>query len=271
MSHESLNTTELDAPLKQIIYEAGTFARKEFLNFSSNDIEYKGKNDLFSYVDVQTERILKDRCRELLPGSGFINEESENEPGTNGYQWIIDPIDGTTNFVHGVPFFSISLALYKGEEAHMGYVYHVMADELFWAIRGRGAFCNDQPIEVRSTPELAHAILATGFPFKDFSWADDYFQMLKIFMERSHGLRRIGSAALDLAFVAAGRFDGFFEYGLNPWDLAAGALLVTEAGGTVTDFDGGNSYVFGGQLISSNGRIHPEMQEVIAKGIGQNV
>jgi myo-inositol-1(or 4)-monophosphatase len=249
--------------IEQIIREAGAFAREEFLNFSRKHIEYKGTNDLFSYVDVETEKKLKDSFRELLPGAGFINEEGANEEGSNAYRWIIDPIDGTTNFTHGVPLFAICVALQKSEETIMGFVYEVAHDEMFAAQKGKGATCNGEPIQVSGVKQLSKSLVATGFPYTNFSWMDDYMRMLTDFMQASHGLRRLGSAAIDLVYVASGRFEGFFEFGLNSWDVAAGGLIVQEAGGRVTDFEGKDNFIFGKELVASNGAIHDEMMEVV--------
>ena len=245
--------------ITDIIQEAGAFARKEFLAFSTESIVYKGKNDLVSYVDVETEKMLKAAFRGVLPGAGFINEEGDNEIGENAYRWIIDPIDGTTNFTHGIPLFAISVALQKNEKTVMGWVYEVMHDEMFFAEKGQGAFLNGDRISVSSIDKLAESILATGFPYTEFSWMDEFMQMLRRFMRTSHGIRRMGSAAIDLVYVACGRFEGFFEIGLNPWDVAAGALIVQEAGGQVTAFDGGEDYLFGKQIVATNRLIHDEV------------
>lgn len=261
----------LHQAIMDAIRQAGAFARQEFLQFSAEHIEYKGKNDLFSYVDVQTERMLEASLGALVPGAGFLNEEGGAREGDGDYVWIIDPIDGTTNFIHGMPLFSISVALQHQGQVVAGYIYSVMADELFAALRGGGATLNGNPISVSGTRKLADSLLATGFPYREFSWIQDYIRMFTEFMQRSHGLRRLGSAAIDLAFVACGRLEGFFEFGLNPWDVAAGGLIVSEAGGKVTDFNGGDGYVFGRQLLASNGHIHREMYEVIQSRIGDRL
>lgn len=249
--------------IEAIIRKAGAFAREEFLNFSRKDIEYKGKNDLFSYVDVETEKMLKAGFRKLLPGAGFINEEGEDEAGENGFRWIIDPIDGTTNFTHGLPLFAISVALQFEEETIMGIVYEVAHDEMFTAEKGKGARLNGNPISVSEIDNLSEGLVATGFPYTKFDWLDDYMDMLKHIMKESHGIRRLGSAAIDLIYVACGRFESFFEIGLNPWDVAAGALIVTEAGGKVTDFQDGPNFLFGRQIVASNAHVHQQMLEVI--------
>ncbi len=249
--------------IENIIREAGEFARKAFLAFSRSDIRYKGTNDLFSFVDVQTEQKLKTAFQALLPGAGFINEEGEDEQGENAFRWIIDPIDGTTNFTHGLPLFAISVALQYEEETIVGIVYEVMHDEMFVAEKGKGATLNGKRISVSEVAKLSESLVATGFPYTKFAWLDDFMEMLKDFMKESHGIRRLGSAAIDLVHVACGRFESFFEIGLNPWDIAAGALIVTEAGGKVTDFQGDDGFLFGRQIVASNGRVHEEVLGVI--------
>lgn len=264
--HMSRLTEVLDvAEVEGVIREAGAFARKEFLGFSRKSIVYKGHNDLVSYVDVETEKMLKAGFRELLPGAGYINEEGEDEASVNGFRWIIDPIDGTTNFTHGLPVFAISVALqYKGETV-LGIVYEVAHDEMFVAVKGKGASLNSKPISVSDIDNLSEGLVATGFPYTKFDWLDDYMEMLTDFMRETHGIRRLGSAAIDLVFVACGRFEGFFEIGLNPWDVAAGALIVEEAGGKVTDFEGEDEFLFGRKILASNGHVHKQMLGVINK------
>ncbi len=252
-----LNQTEL------AVKEAGEFARNAFQNFSRQQVEYKGKNDLFSYVDVQTEQLLKEKLGTLLPGAGFIGEETADAQAINDYTWIVDPIDGTTNFVHGIPMFAISVALRQGTEVVLGIVYEVIGDELFAAYKGGGATLNGEAIQVSECKVLAESLIGTGFPKKGLSSLDEYLKLVAYMLAASHGIRRMGSAAIDLVYVACGRLEGFFEWGLNPWDVAAGALIVQEAGGIVSDFKGGNDYLFGKQIIASNGHIQEDLEEVI--------
>lgn len=250
--------------LSHLISTTADYIRAEGEKFHAGLIEYKGRNNLVSYVDVTAERMLVEGCSRILPGSGFLNEEGGETPSTNGYRWIIDPLDGTTNFMHGVPAFSISVALQKDGETVLGIVHDVMRGEQFTAEKGRGAHLNGAPIRVSPATDLGQCLLATGFPYTSFDRVNDYLAVLKAFMEACHGIRRFGSAALDLAWVACGRFDGFFEYGLNPWDVAAGGLIVQEAGGRVTDFAGSDNFVFGRQIAASNGPVHPQMMAIIA-------
>ncbi|MFK7970586.1 MAG: inositol monophosphatase [Bacteroidia bacterium] len=254
---------DLHAQIPALIKRAGAFALKEFKSFSSKHIEFKGKNNMFTYVDVRTEEILKEGLNELLPGAGFINEESDNQEGETDYTWIIDPIDGTTNFIHGVPLFAICVALQYQDEIMLGYIYEVSHDEMYSAVVGEGAFLNDEPIRVSVAPTLSDSLVGTGFPYRQGPGYEDYLRLVTKVLKETHGMRRLGSAAIDLAYVAAGRLEGFLEFGLSPWDVAAGALIVQEAGGTVTDFKGGDNYIFGKRIIATNGLIHNEAVEII--------
>lgn len=247
-----------------LVKEVGDFIRYEAQNFDESKIQYKGKNDLVSFVDQEAEKRLVKGLGELLPGSGFIAEEGTSTHRSDTYNWIIDPLDGTTNFTHGLPIFSISVALLKRKELSLGVVYDVMRDECFHASKGNGAFLNHVSIEVSKVSTLDKALLATGFPYYDFEQMKAYLTILNDFMQNSHGLRRMGSAAIDLVYTACGRFEGFFEYNLNAWDVAAGALIVQEAGGTVTDFKGENDFLFGREIIAANA-VHPEMLKIIQK------
>ena len=256
---------QIETPLKALILETGDYIREEFRRFSFSDVKYKSVSNPVTHVDVQADALLKAGCRALIPGSGFINEESGEEQGENGYTWIIDPIDGTTNFAHGIPHFSISVGLKYHDELLMGKIYDVMRGEMFAAIKGQGATLSGQPIRVSGIPRLEESVIATGFPYGDFPWLGDFLNLVMHLIKKGHGLRRMGSAALDLAYVASGRMEGFFEMGLSPWDIAAGVLIVKEAGGQVSDFEGGNAY-FNGSLFASNGKIHNEVLAAMQEG-----
>lgn len=244
--------------------QAGSFLKKEAEGFTPDMIELKGHNNLVSYVDKTCEELIVKRLREILPEAGFITEEGTAGSEGQSLQWVIDPLDGTTNFVHGLPVYSVSLALLRDGEAILGVVNEVSRDECFHAVKGRGAFCNGRPIRVSKAQHVHESLLATGFPYNDFTKIMPYLNILNELMKSSHGLRRMGSAAVDLAYVACGRFEGFFEFNLNSWDVAAGVLLVTEAGGTVTDFKGGSNYIFGRELIAGCG-IQAELLKTIKK------
>ncbi|GAB3877963.1 inositol monophosphatase family protein [Hymenobacter segetis] len=262
-----LDFTQLSHDLAALCRTTAEFIREEAATFDRAKIEHKGVHDLVSYVDQETERRLVAGLRQLLPEAGFITEEGTAGPDahTEEFVWIIDPLDGTTNFVHGLPVYCISVALTQHRELVVGVVHEVGRDESFRAVRGGGAFCNDQPIRVTDVAELNSSLIATGFPYKDFGKMDAFLQILGAFFTRSHGVRRLGSAAADLAYVAAGRCEGFFEFNLNSYDVAAGILLVREAGGHVTQFLTDGDPLFGREIVASNQLIHAEMQATIGQ------
>ena len=262
-----MDFTQLSHDLAALCRTTAQFIRQEAANFDRTRVELKGVHDLVSYVDQETERRLVAGLRELLPEAGFITEEGTAGPDTHTeeFTWIIDPLDGTTNFVHGLPVYSISVALLHQKELVVGVVHEVNRDESFRAVRGGGAFCNDQPIHVTDIAALNDSLIATGFPYKDFGRMDAFLQILGAFFTRSHGVRRLGSAAVDLAYVAAGRCEGFFEFNLNAYDVAAGILLVREAGGHVTQFLLDGDPLFGREVLASNAHIHSEMQATIGE------
>ncbi|UBM59405.1 inositol monophosphatase [Marinilongibacter aquaticus] len=256
--------------LKQIIADventakkAGLFIAEEAKKFSVSKVEYKDVNNVVSYVDKEAEKMIVASLSELLPSAGFITEEgTADTDDLDALNWIIDPLDGTANFIHGVPNYSVSLALAKGKEVLLGVIYHIPADEMYTAIKGNGAFCNGAEIRVAASKKLGESLLATGFPYYKFDHMEDYLQILESLMQKTHGLRRFGSAAIDLAYVAKGHFDGFYEYNLNSWDMAAGVLLVQEAGGKVTDFKGADNFLFGGDVVAGNA-VHAELLDEI--------
>jgi len=258
---------QLSHDLAALCRTTAQFIRQEAATFDRTKVEQKGLHDLVSYVDQETERRLVAGLRQLLPEAGFITEEGTAGPDTHTgeFTWIIDPLDGTTNFVHGLPVYSISVALLHRKELAVGVVHEVNRDESFRAVRGGGAFCNGQPIHVSDVPALNNALIATGFPYTDFGLLSRYLPVLGAFMTRSHGVRRLGSAAVDLAYVAAGRFEAFFEFNLNAYDVAAGILLVREAGGHVTQFLEVGDPLFGREVLASNGLLHTEMQVTIGE------
>ncbi|RMG55884.1 MAG: inositol monophosphatase [Bacteroidetes bacterium] len=263
-----MSTIDLDhiaAQVPALLKKTGQFITEEFQRFSFDQVDYKAENDPFTFVDVEADKRLTAGCAALLPGSGFLNEELEGRPSENGYRWIIDPIDGTANFTHGVPHFCTSLALTYEDELLLGYVYEPVFGQLFHARKGAGAFLNGQPLAVNQRTQIGNALVATGFPYAKGEWLHRYLKVLAEVQFAAQGVRRFGSAALDLAYVAAGRLGGFYEVDLKPWDVAAGALLVTEAGGKVTDFSGGGQYLFGRQLIASNGHIHEDLGSILRK------
>lgn len=258
-----MNYQELCLQVAALSKEAGSFIRKERENFDVSLVTDKGVHMLVSYVDVNAEKILVEGLTKLLPGSGFITEENTIDKQHPEFTWIIDPLDGTTNFIHGLPVFSVSVALLQNNETVIGVVYEVMKDECFYAWKNGDAFLNGEKINVSKVPTLHQSLLATGFPYYDFGKMDEYLALLRDFMKITHGLRRLGSAAVDLAYVACGRFDGFFEYGLQAWDVAGGAFILQRAGGKVTDFNGGDNYLFGNEMVASSPSIFNEFLSTI--------
>lgn len=243
--------------------QAGDFIRQERKLFSSDRIEYKGLNDLVSYVDKGAEQIIVSGLEKVLPESGFITEEKTTTKIGERYNWIIDPLDGTTNFIHGLPVFSVSIALKEYDELVLGVVYEINQDECFYAWKDAPAYLNGQEIKVSQAPTIADSLIATGFPYYDFIKQPQYIDLLNYLMQNCHGLRRLGSAATDLAYTAAGRFDAFYEYNLNAWDVAAGIVIMKQAGGHVINFKGGDEVLDTRELLATNGKLTGEMLTVI--------
>lgn len=259
---------DLDKILSYVIEtgkEAGAYIRQERNNFGWSKVEQKQNfSDLVSYVDKEAEKLIINRLEGLIPEAGFITEEGMADFKGEVYNWVIDPLDGTTNYLHRLPVFSTSIALLKGKKEILGVVYEINLDECFSAIYGGGAYLNGTPIRVSETESLDESLIATGFPYSSFDKMPQYLRIINHLAERTHGIRRLGSAAVDLAYVACGRLEGFFEFGLKPWDMAAGALIVNEAGGVVTDFQGTRDYLFGQKagLVSACG-IHSGLLKLI--------
>ncbi|MGE4292577.1 MAG: inositol monophosphatase family protein [Desulfovibrio sp.] len=227
-------------------------------------IRKKGDNDLVTETDVAVEELLKRRLAVLLPGSRFLAEESASGTRLADRTWIIDPLDGTTNFAHGLPFVATSVALWHRGGPLLGVVNLPLLGELFTALRGRGARCNGEPIQVSETEELSQSLVATGFPYDIPTYLPEILKNLEKMLPNTRGVRRPGAAALDLAYVACGRYDGFYESALQPWDTAAGLLLVEEAGGRITRYDQAQPYTPGdASLLASNGRIHDQMSALL--------
>ena len=249
----------------ELTKKVGFFIKEQRNSFTSNKIEVKGRNDFVSYVDKTAEEQLVAGLSILLPEAGFIAEEGTSTLKGEEYNWIIDPLDGTTNFIHGVPCFAISIALMRKDMLVMGVIYEINLDECFYAWEGSKAYMNGKEIHVSENATLASSLLATGFPYYDYERIDAYMDLFKYFMKNTRGLRRLGSAATDLAYVACGRFEGFYEYSLQPWDVAAGAFIVQRAGGKVTDFKGEENYVFGKEIIAGNTNSFDELLGAVKK------
>jgi myo-inositol-1(or 4)-monophosphatase len=261
-----MNEKELGELTKRaigVIKIAGEFITNEAKSFRQSAVEYKGSNDLVSYVDKTAEEILVKGLQGILPESSFITEENTVKETDAKFKWIIDPLDGTTNFVHGIPCYCISVALMDENKLVAGIIHELNLDECFYAWLGGGAWLNGKAIRVSEINKLEKSLLATGFPYTNYSRMKPYMEVFDWCMRNTHGLRRLGSAAADMAYVAAGRFEGFYEYGLNAWDIAAGIIIIEEAGGKVSDFSGGDNALFGKELISTNSKIFEEFLEVV--------
>ena len=251
--------------VSEVAREAGEFIRQERKSFNADRIEIKGLNDLVSYVDKTAEQKIVAALQKILPEAGFITEEKTTTKVGERYNWIIDPLDGTTNFIHGLPVYSVSIALQDHDELVAGVVYEVNQDECFYASNDTPAYLNGKEIRVSNAPSISSSLLATGFPYYDFSKQQQYINLFTELMKSCHGLRRMGSAAVDLAYTACGRFEAFYEYNLNSWDIAAGVVIVKQAGGHVVNFSGGDEVLNSRELLATNGKITGEMLEMISK------
>lgn len=262
-----MNLQNITLKVAAVVDDAGKFIQKELKHFDKSKIEHKAHvSDLVSYVDKEAEKILVDGLRRILPEAGFITEEETVKQENKSLMWLIDPLDGTTNFLHQVPLFSTSVGLMEDGKMVSGVILDTNRDECFYGYKGGGAWCNDDRIHVSQPKSLQECMIATGIPFYNFEKLDAYIDILKILMKNSHGLRRCGSAAIDMAWVAAGRFDAYFEYNIQSYDIAAGCIILQEAGGKVSDFKAGKDYIFGRNIIATCGdTIHEELQQIIEK------
>jgi len=254
-----MHLQEITTKVIEVSKLAGAFIRRERETFSAEKIEFKGLNDLVSYVDKTAEEIIVKGLEDILPEAGFITEEQTTTKLGERYNWIIDPLDGTTNFIHGLPVFSVSIALKEYDELVIGVVYEVNLDECFYAWKGSAAYLNGKEIKVSAAPTISDSLIATGFPYYDFSKQAQYIALFTHLMKSCHGLRRLGSAAVDLAYTACGRFDAYYEYNLNPWDVAAGIVIVRQAGGHVVNYSGGDEILNSRELLATNGKLTGEM------------
>lgn len=259
------NLDQLTSAVCALSRSTGKFLRKERENFSLSRVMVKGRNNFVSDVDKSAEEQIVASLRGLLPEAGFIAEEGTAGCSNERYRWVVDPLDGTTNFIHGLAPYAVSIALMDGDEVVLGVVHEAVADECFYAWKGSKAFLNGREIHVSEVAAVETSLIATGFPYYNFDKIQRYMNSLAYFMRQSHGMRRLGSAATDLAYVACGRFEAFYEYSLQPWDVAAGSLIVRQAGGKVSDFSGGSSYIFGQELVSTNANIYEEFLEIVKK------
>ncbi len=246
-----------------LVKSTGDFIKNELYQVEKSQIETKDLNSLVSYVDKEAEQLLVAGLKKILPDSGFITEENTIAQETKEATWIIDPLDGTSNYLHRIPHFSVSVGLMIGNEIVVGIVLHAYSGECFYAWQGGGAYLDGKRISVSDTSAVGSALIATGFPY-EVDDVEPLIRTLGYFMRYARGIRRMGSAALDLAYVACGRFDCYYEISINAWDVAGGIIIVKEAGGVVSDFKGNDDYLFGRNIIVANPNIHKNVQEIIA-------
>jgi myo-inositol-1(or 4)-monophosphatase len=263
----SLSLPEITKLVCAASNKAADFIRSNVGEVSKDQIESKEQNSLVSYVDKTAEKILVEALTPIFPSPGFITEEDTVDNSRNEYTWIIDPLDGTTNFLQQIPIFSVSVGLAYQGEIIVGCVIDVMQDDCYYAWKGGGAWVNDKPIHVSGRSEMTEAIIATGFPYYEPDKLDKLTDLFREVLAKVRGIRRLGSAALDLTYVACGKMDAFYETQLNPWDIAAGTILVREAGGKVTDFSGNGDFVAKKQIIGSNGLLHQDVTDILARHV----
>lgn len=250
---------------QELTISVGDFIRQQKNKISSEVIEKKGTHDFVTYVDKNAEQKIVAGLQNIIPGAGFITEEQTITKKGDKYNWIIDPLDGTTNYIHGIQPYAISIALMEDKDIILGVVYEVGLYECFYAWKGSKAYLNQKEINVSKAKSLQDSLIATGFPYCDYKRLPCFMDTLKYFMKNSHGVRRLGSAATDLVYVACGRFDAFYEYSLSSWDVAAGAFIVQQAGGKVSDFSGGNNYIFGKEIIATNNYVFNEFLGIVKR------
>jgi myo-inositol-1(or 4)-monophosphatase len=260
-----IDLKDICAEIEKAARETSDFIQSESLGFDITRTVKKGFNNFVSYVDKGSERMIVKKLSLLLPEAGFLAEEGTSKKIGVKYCWVIDPLDGTTNFLHGLNPYAISIALKEYDEVIAGVVYEVSRNESFTAWKEGGAWLNGTRIQVSKAAKLSDSLIATGIPYTDFNQLEAYMKCLTYFCKHTHGIRRLGSAATDLAYIACGRFEAFYEYGLQPWDIAAGMLLVREAGGRVSDFSGNEKNITGEEFVAANSAVFSEFLEIVSK------
>jgi myo-inositol-1(or 4)-monophosphatase len=260
-----MDLKDICSKVEDIAAETAAFIIKESERFNKNLTKTKGLHDYVSYVDIGAEKMLIEKLGRLLPEAGILAEEGTSPKKGAKFCWIIDPLDGTTNFLHKLHPFSISIALSEYNDVIAGIVFEAGGKETFSAWKNGGAWLNGKKINVSLSADLSNSLIATGFPYKDFGRLKDYLKSFEYFLRNSQGVRRMGSASIDLAYVACGRFEAFYEYGLNPWDVAAGTILIREAGGIVSDFSGNEKNLTGMEIVAANNLVYNEFLEIVSK------
>jgi myo-inositol-1(or 4)-monophosphatase len=273
MGTETMNRGDFLDTAVRAARSAGEIILENLGSLSGDDIDVKQASDFVTRVDRESEQIVIDTIRDRFPGHHFLAEESVKETDEHEYRWIIDPLDGTTNFIHSYPAFSVSIALEHNQEVITGVILDPQKNELFTAEKGKGAYLNGLPVNTSRRTDLSDSLITTGFPFRHKDMIDPYLKLFKNIFYRVSDIRRAGSAALDLAHLACGRCDAFFEIGLSAWDVAAGSIIIREAGGIITDFGGGPDCLKTGNVVAGTSAIHPKiLREVkgVFKGIIDN-
>jgi myo-inositol-1(or 4)-monophosphatase len=259
-----MNLSEICKGIESIARETGNFIMSETEGFDIGSAERKGFNDYVTHVDRGAEKMLVEKLGKLIPEAGFLVEENTSSKKGVKYTWVVDPLDGTTNFIHGIHPYAISIGLMEHDEIIAGVVHEAAGEETFTAWKEGGAWLNGKKIVVSGADKASLSLIATGFPYKDFTRLDRYLKCLGWLLNNTHGVRRMGAASVDLAYVACGRYEVFFEYGLNPWDVAAGIILIREAGGIVSDYSGKQDNLTGLEILASNRAVYPEILEIIS-------
>ncbi len=252
---------------QKTIKETSKYIISQALRLHEIEPKEKSLNNLVSEVDITAEHMLVEMLSKVLPEAGFITEENSTLQQKKEFTWVIDPLDGTTNFLHGLPFYSISVGLLHHDEPVLGIVHDVARNEQFYGYKNGGAFVDGKQLNITSSKQLIESLIVMGFFYNETDVLEQFLNIIRRLVNECRGFRRLGSAALDLAYVAAGRCDGFFEFNLNAWDVCAGALLVTEAGGCISDFNGTNNYIFGKQIIAAREGTYQQLLSLIKKEI----
>jgi myo-inositol-1(or 4)-monophosphatase len=253
-----------------IAEEAGNFIRHEATIFNREEIKQKDTHDFVSYVDINSEKLIVEKLSGLFPGAGFITEEGTTQKNEAEFTWVIDPLDGTTNFMHNIGLHSVSIGLTHKGEPVAGAILSVESKELFYGWKNGGAWMNNKRIHVSDTSSIGLSLLGTGFPIKKYARLDDYMKCLEYFIRNTSGVRRMGSVAIDLSWLACGRYDAFFEYGLNPWDVAAGIIILREAGGKISNFSGEEKNINGSEIVAANSILFDEVQRITGNFMNPN-